>query len=174
MCRLIAADEKILTFPTGERRRTNHSDLPKKNFNAHKPYDCPDRQILPRPDPPAARAIRSAVRTVRRLEHQDQRDLAQGFRPTLPAARAALALHRQGLPLRPGSAGARRGCGGGFPSVPLAILFPEAHFTAVDSIGKKIKVVQGVAEGLGLANLTPLCAGPKRFPNGTTMWFPAP
>ena len=81
----------------------------KKNFNAHKPYDCPDRQILPRPDPPAARAIRSAVRTVRRLERQDQRDLAQGFRPTLPAARAALARHRQGLPLRPGSAGARRG-----------------------------------------------------------------
>ena len=67
------------------------------------------------------------------------------------------------------------GCGGGFPSVPLAILFPEAHFTAVDSIGKKIKVVQGVAEGLGLANLTPpLRPGRNAFPNGTTMWFPAP
>jgi len=45
------------------------------------------------------------------------------------------------------------GCGGGFPSVPLAILFPEAHFTAVDSIGKKITVVRAVAEGAGLANL---------------------
>ena len=56
------------------------------------------------------------------------------------------------------------GCGGGFPSVPLAILFPEAHFTAVDSIGKKIKVVQGVAEGLGLANLTPLCARAETLP----------
>lgn len=49
------------------------------------------------------------------------------------------------------------GCGGGFPSVPLAILFPEAHFTAADSIAKKISVVQGVSESLGLENLTPRC-----------------
>ena len=56
-------------------------------------------------------------------------------------------------PFAPGARVLDVGCGGGFPSVPLAILFPEAHFTAVDSIGKKIKVVQGVAEGLGLANL---------------------
>lgn len=47
------------------------------------------------------------------------------------------------------------GCGGGFPSIPLAILFPEAHLTAADSIGKKIKVVEGVASALGLKNLTP-------------------
>ena len=45
------------------------------------------------------------------------------------------------------------GCGGGFPSVPLAILFPEARFTAVDSIGKKITVVRAVAEAAGIANL---------------------
>ena len=44
------------------------------------------------------------------------------------------------------------GCGGGFPSVPLAILFPEACFTAADSIRKKITVVEGVAAGLGLWN----------------------
>ena len=50
------------------------------------------------------------------------------------------------------------GCGGGFPSVPLAILFPEAHFTAVDSICKKITVVEGVSAALGLENLTPRCA----------------
>ena len=50
------------------------------------------------------------------------------------------------------------GCGGGFPSVPLAILFPGAHFTAVDSIRKKITVVEGVAQALGLENLTPRCA----------------
>lgn len=50
------------------------------------------------------------------------------------------------------------GCGGGFPSVPLAILFPEVRFTAVDSIRKKIAVVEGVAAGLGLQNLTPRCA----------------
>ena len=47
-------------------------------------------------------------------------------------------------PFAPGARVLDVGCGGGFPSVPLAILFPEAHFTAVDSIGKKIKVVQGV------------------------------
>ncbi len=48
------------------------------------------------------------------------------------------------------------GCGGGFPSIPLAILFPEAEFTAVDSIGKKITVVCGVAEALELKNITPI------------------
>ena len=50
------------------------------------------------------------------------------------------------------------GCGGGFPSIPLAILFPEAQFTAVDSIAKKITVVRGVGEGIGLTNVTPCCA----------------
>lgn len=49
------------------------------------------------------------------------------------------------------------GCGGGFPSIPLAILFPEAHFLAVDSIRKKITVVEGVAGSLGLQNLEPRC-----------------
>ncbi len=49
------------------------------------------------------------------------------------------------------------GCGGGFPSVPLAILFPGAHFTAADSIRKKITVVEGVSRSLGLENLTPRC-----------------
>lgn len=49
------------------------------------------------------------------------------------------------------------GCGGGFPSVPLAILFPGAHFTAADSIRKKITVVEGVSASLGLENLTPRC-----------------
>lgn len=56
------------------------------------------------------------------------------------------------------------GCGGGFPSIPLAILFPEAHFTAVDSIAKKIAVVQGVSEGLGLENLTPRCMRAEQLP----------
>ena len=45
------------------------------------------------------------------------------------------------------------GCGGGFPSVPLAILFPEVEFVGVDSIGKKIRVVEGVAEGAEIKNL---------------------
>ena len=46
------------------------------------------------------------------------------------------------------------GTGGGFPGIPLAILFPEVSFTLIDSIGKKIKVVEAVSEGLGLKNMT--------------------
>lgn len=45
------------------------------------------------------------------------------------------------------------GTGGGFPGIPLAILFPEAHFTLVDSIGKKITVVKEVTTGIGLKNV---------------------
>lgn len=45
------------------------------------------------------------------------------------------------------------GTGGGFPGIPLAILFPEVHFHLVDSIGKKIKVVTEVAAALGLTNV---------------------
>jgi 16S rRNA (guanine527-N7)-methyltransferase len=45
------------------------------------------------------------------------------------------------------------GTGGGFPGIPLAIIFPDAHFTLVDSIGKKIKVVKAVAEALNLENV---------------------
>ena len=46
------------------------------------------------------------------------------------------------------------GTGGGFPGIPLAILFPEVSFTLIDSIGKKIKVVEAVSERLGLKNVT--------------------
>lgn len=45
------------------------------------------------------------------------------------------------------------GTGGGFPGIPLAILFPETQFYLVDSIGKKIKVVNEVAKALGLTNV---------------------
>ena len=45
------------------------------------------------------------------------------------------------------------GTGGGFPGIPLAILFPEVDFLLVDSIGKKIKVVNEVANSIGLKNL---------------------
>lgn len=46
------------------------------------------------------------------------------------------------------------GTGGGFPGIPLAILFPNVKFTLVDSIGKKVKVVEEVMEGLALENVT--------------------
>ena len=46
------------------------------------------------------------------------------------------------------------GTGGGFPGIPLAIMFPETQFTLIDSIGKKIKVVNAVAEALQLTNVT--------------------
>ncbi len=46
------------------------------------------------------------------------------------------------------------GTGGGFPGIPLAILFPETQFHLVDSIGKKIKVVNEVAEGLEIQNIS--------------------
>ena len=46
------------------------------------------------------------------------------------------------------------GTGGGFPGIPLAIMFPDCHFHLVDSIGKKIKVCMEVAKALGLDNVT--------------------
>lgn len=54
----------------------------------------------------------------------------------------------------PGSRVLDVGTGGGFPGIPLAILHPETKFDLVDSIGKKIKVVDEVSEGLGLENVT--------------------
>ena len=48
------------------------------------------------------------------------------------------------------------GTGGGFPAIPLAILFPDVHFTAVDGTRKKITVVNEVATALGLKNIRPI------------------
>ncbi|WP_027078934.1 16S rRNA (guanine(527)-N(7))-methyltransferase RsmG [Maribacter antarcticus] len=56
------------------------------------------------------------------------------------------------------------GTGGGFPGVPLAILFPNVHFTLVDSIGKKIKVVEEVVQGLGLTNVVTINARVEEVP----------
>ena len=46
------------------------------------------------------------------------------------------------------------GCGGGFPGIPLAIMFPDANFHLVDSINKKLKVVTGISAAIGLQNIT--------------------
>jgi len=46
------------------------------------------------------------------------------------------------------------GCGGGFPGIPLAIMFPDTHFHLVDSINKKLKVVAEISTAIGLHNLT--------------------
>ncbi|HNP33936.1 MAG TPA: 16S rRNA (guanine(527)-N(7))-methyltransferase RsmG, partial [Flavobacterium sp.] len=56
-------------------------------------------------------------------------------------------------PFEPGTYILDVGTGGGFPGIPLAILFPETRFYLIDVIAKKIKVVQAVVEGLGLKNV---------------------
>ncbi len=57
------------------------------------------------------------------------------------------------LRFQPGSTILDVGTGGGFPGIPLAILFPECRFVLADSIGKKIKVAAAVAEAIGLTNV---------------------
>lgn len=56
------------------------------------------------------------------------------------------------------------GTGGGFPGIPLAMEWPEVQFTLCDSIGKKVKVAQAVADGLGLQNVTCVQARAEELP----------
>ena len=57
---------------------------------------------------------------------------------------------------RPGTRILDFGTGGGFPGIPLAILFPECQFKLIDGTGKKIRVAQEVAQAIGLKNCTPI------------------
>jgi 16S rRNA (guanine527-N7)-methyltransferase len=57
------------------------------------------------------------------------------------------------LPFRPGAKILDVGTGGGFPGIPLAIAFPDCQFTLIDSIGKKITVVNEIVSALGLKNV---------------------
>lgn len=67
-------------------------------------------------------------------------------------------LHSLGIAqyanFKPGTRIMDLGTGGGFPGIPLAIMFPDVHFHLVDSIGKKIRVCNEVSTALGLANVT--------------------
>ncbi len=58
------------------------------------------------------------------------------------------------LNFQPGTTLLDVGTGGGFPGIPMAILFPECQFTLIDSIGKKIKVATEIAKAIGLTNVT--------------------
>ncbi|MCI5681051.1 MAG: 16S rRNA (guanine(527)-N(7))-methyltransferase RsmG [Bacteroidales bacterium] len=58
------------------------------------------------------------------------------------------------LPFQPQSKILDVGTGGGFPGIPLAILFPQCEFTLIDGIGKKVRVAQEVATAIGLTNVT--------------------
>lgn len=58
------------------------------------------------------------------------------------------------ISFKPGTSVLDVGTGGGFPGIPLAILFPEVRFYLVDSIGKKITVVNEVVKGIGLTNVS--------------------
>ena len=67
-------------------------------------------------------------------------------------------LHSLGITkvinFRPGTEIMDLGTGGGFPGIPLAIMFPDTHFHLVDSIGKKVKVATEIASAIGLKNVT--------------------
>lgn len=58
------------------------------------------------------------------------------------------------IQFKPGSSVMDFGSGGGFPGIPLAVLFPDVHFHLIDRIGKKMKVADEISRGIGLKNVT--------------------
>ena len=60
----------------------------------------------------------------------------------------------QVIKFKPGTRVMDLGTGGGFPGIPLAIMFPDVHFHLVDSIGKKVRVAREISEAIGLKNIT--------------------
>lgn len=58
------------------------------------------------------------------------------------------------ITFKPGTTIMDMGCGGGFPGIPLAIMFPEVQFHLVDSIGKKVRVASEIANAIGLTNVS--------------------
>lgn len=88
------------------------------------------------------------------IEHFETRHLLH----SLAVAKYVMETSKDSKGFPAGSSVIDVGCGGGFPSIPLSIAFPDVHFTAMDSIGKKIKVVEGVATALGLKNVEPVQA----------------
>jgi 16S rRNA (guanine527-N7)-methyltransferase len=61
------------------------------------------------------------------------------------------------LQFKPATTVLDAGTGGGFPGIPLAILFPESTFLLIDSVGKKIKVAQSIVDSIGLTNVQTKC-----------------
>ena len=57
------------------------------------------------------------------------------------------------ITFKPGTTIMDMGCGGGFPGIPLAIMFPDVQFHLVDSIGKKVRVASEIANAIGLTNV---------------------
>lgn len=83
-------------------------------------------------------------------------------------------LHSLGIAkvirFRPGTQIMDLGTGGGFPGIPLAILFPEVHFHLVDSIGKKVRVASEIANSIGLKTSPSAMPAQKRKKGSSTLW----